>query len=251
MYDIQATEMAFEQCSPNKREINMLFPYAVIHFVLSGEGYLNGRKITANTAFIAYENSKMNYSPSKNDPWSYIYINLRGSELEQAFLDHGFSLGITVTTFSNTEALFQILSLYHNLSAIENPDAITIIANAALLLFKQKKDEQYKRSKPLQHVLEITQYIEKNYYKEITVEEIAAKFYLNKNYIRTIFVNHIGISPKQYLQKIRMERAASLLISTNENITLIANSVGYTDALLFSKMFKKYYDLSPTQYRKK
>ena len=57
--------------------------------------------------------------------------------------------------------------------------------------------------------------------------------------------------PKQFLQKTRMERAVFLLTETDGDISLIAKSVGYDDALLFSKMFKQYYGDSPKQYRLK
>ena len=82
------------------------------------------------------------------------------------------------------------------------------------------------------------------------MDEIANRFYLNKNYIRTLFVKYLSISPKQYLQQVRMQRAKFLLTNTEESITLIAHSVGYDDALLFSKMFTKYYSISPQAYRR-
>ena len=81
------------------------------------------------------------------------------------------------------------------------------------------------------------------------MEGISSKFYLNKNYIRTLFSQYLGISPKQYIQKLRMQRAEFLLFSTDESISVVASSVGYNDALLFSKMFKRFYGISPTKYR--
>ena len=121
---------------------------------------------------------------------------------------------------------------------INNPDAQKIIANALFLLFEERNQTLLHKSKPQQHVDQIKQYIEENYYKRITLEEVASSFYLNKNYIRTLFVQQLGISPKQYLQKIRFERAKFLLSFPEKSIKLIANSVGYEDPLLFSKIFK-------------
>ena len=107
------------------------------------------------------------------------------------------------------------------------------------------------QSKPMHHVAAIMNFIDENYDKRITIEEIANKFYLNKNYMRTLFVKQLGLSPKQYLQRVRMKRAAFLLIETESDVALIAKSVGYDDALLFSKMFKQYWGVSPVQYRKR
>jgi AraC-like DNA-binding protein len=251
MYNIYTTDMAFEQCAPDKTKIDCIIPYSVLHFVLSGEGYINGQKVTTGTVFISFENNRMNYYPSKNDPWSYIYVRLMGDEIKKAFQEHNFNLGLSVVPFSDTESLFQILSLYQKLSYDGDPTAKKIIANAIFLLFKKEYPIALTKSMPRQHVERIAKFIKENYYKKLTIEEIAKKFYLNKNYIRTIFVEQMCISPKQYLQKIRMERAAFLLINTDEDISLIAKSVGYDDALLFSKMFKQHYSISPQKYRKK
>ena len=251
MYNIYTTDMAFEQCAPDKTKIDCIIPYAVLHFVLSGEGYINGQKVTTGTVFISFENNRMNYYPSKNDPWSYIYVRLMGDEIKKAFQEHNFNLGLSVVPFSDTESLFQILSLYQKLSYDGDPTANKIIANAIFLLFKKKDTISLSKGTPAHHVERISGFIKENYYKRITIEEIGKKFYLNKNYIRTIFVQQMGISPKQYLQKIRMERATFLLINTDEEISLIAKSVGYDDALLFSKMFKQHYGISPQKYRQK
>jgi YesN/AraC family two-component response regulator len=191
----------------------------------------------------------MNYYPSKEDPWHYIYLRLRGNDLEKAFSDHGFGKGITIRHFEDVQKLLHILALYRDIKDINDTDARKIIANSVFLLFGKQISEP--KSKSVQHAEQIKDHIDKYYYKRITVEEIAGKFYLNKNYLRTVFVNHIGISPKQYLQKVRMERSAFLLTTTNEDISLIANSVGYEDPLLFSKMFKRYYGISPSEYRRK
>ena len=250
MYDIYATDMVYEQCAADKEEVDSIVPYAVIHFVLSGEGYINGKRITENTAFISFKNNRMHYYPSPANPWSYIYVRLKGDDIKKAFKEHGFGLGLTIMPFTEVEPLFQILSLNQTLSETNNTDAKRIVANAVFLLFQREAQTPITQSKPKQHVERIMTFIDENYHRQVTMEEIAKRFYLNKNYMRTVFVRQLGLSPKQYLQKVRMNRAAFLLIETEGEVTLIAKSVGYEDALLFSKMFKKYWGVSPIQYRK-
>jgi AraC-like DNA-binding protein len=57
------------------------------------------------------------------------------------------------------------------------------------------------------------------------------------------------ISPQQYLINYRLEKARNLLKSTNLSISEISEQVGYPDPLSFSKIFKMYYKISPTEYR--
>ena len=249
MYDMYASDLSIEQCAPDKSEIDVIIPCAVIHFVLSGEGFVNGQRLQKNTVFIAYSDCRMDYYPSKEDPWCYIYARLRGDDVEAAFLDHGFNLGLTVFPFDKTEDLLAIMDFYRQFEHLENSAIDKMVANLLFLLFDRKDDPNTRKNQALQHIEQIKQYIEENYYRHITMEGISSKFYLNKNYIRTLFSQYLGISPKQYIQKLRMQRAEFLLFSTDESISVVASSVGYNDALLFSKMFKRFYGISPTKYR--
>ena len=58
------------------------------------------------------------------------------------------------------------------------------------------------------------------------------------------------MSPNDYIKKIRMETAAELLLTTNMTAAEVAYKVGFEDQYYFSKSFKKYYGLPPSQYRK-
>ena len=76
--------------------------------------------------------------------------------------------------------------------------------------------------------------------------------YLSPVYISKIFKEETGESPINYLIKIRLEKARDILLkSSDSTIKNIANEVGYEDAYHFSKLFKKYYGISPLYYRKR
>jgi YesN/AraC family two-component response regulator len=75
--------------------------------------------------------------------------------------------------------------------------------------------------------------------------------YLSPVYISKIFKEETGESPINYLIKIRLEKAKDILLNGNGgSIKSIANQVGYDDVYHFSKLFKKYYGISPLYYKK-
>ena len=145
--------------------------------------------------------------------------------------------------------MFNILSLYDSVYDYNNHDAAKIISNAVLLLFEKESTASDTVSMQNQNAEKVKRFIDENYHKKLTVSLIADEVFLSKDYIRNLFIKFYGVSPKSYIQNIRMERAKNLLLKTQTSIALIANSVGYDDPLLFSKMFKKYYDVSPTKFR--
>ena len=93
--------------------------------------------------------------------------------------------------------------------------------------------------------------IDYNYCTTISVERIAEHLSVDPSYFSRRFAQKIGVSPKRYIIKKRIERAKELLCSTDAGVFEIANSVGYEDQFYFYKIFKKYTNLSPSEYRKK
>ena len=249
MYEIHAIDMEFEQCKPDKERIKLVVPYTVIHYIISGSGTINGQKITRGSAFVASMNSYMDYYPDKEEPWSYIYIRLCGDGIKKAFHEVGFEEGTHVITFTKYPELQNLISLHRAIGATESQDGSKIIANALFLLHKEITDKPETVGMQEYNVRMIKRYIDNNYFKKITVLDISEKFHLNKNYIRNLFVKFFDVSPKKYIQNKRMERAKTLLLETDISISTVALSVGYDDALLFSKMFSKYFSVSPQKYR--
>lgn len=98
----------------------------------------------------------------------------------------------------------------------------------------------------------IITYLNENYEHKISLEQIAHNMYLSPVYISKIFKEETGESPINYLIKIRLEKAKEILLNTDgDSIKNIANRVGYEDVYHFSKLFKKYYGISPLHFRKK
>lgn len=120
-----------------------------------------------------------------------------------------------------------------------------------------EKKEQYPQVQELESynrsyaVKRIINYLTENYDQRISLEQIAHNMYLSPVYISKIFKEETGESPINYLIKIRLERAKEFLqVNNNESIKWIAKQVGYDDVYHFSKLFKKYYGISPLYYKK-
>lgn len=94
-------------------------------------------------------------------------------------------------------------------------------------------------------------YIQMNYRKEISLEEIANHVAISSYYLSRIFSKSEGITYKDYLIKLRMEKAKQLLRDGKKSIKEISIEVGYVDQNYFSRAFKKYYHKSPKEFYSK
>ncbi|MBS6007090.1 MAG: helix-turn-helix transcriptional regulator [Clostridium baratii] len=114
-----------------------------------------------------------------------------------------------------------------------------------------KHDISFKSREKKVIVENITEYLSKNYVKDISLETLSKNMYLSPVYISKIFKEIMGDSPINYLIKIRLSKAKELLNNSNTPIKTIAKMVGYNDPYYFSKLFKKYYGISPNKFKEK
>lgn len=85
--------------------------------------------------------------------------------------------------------------------------------------------------------------------ENLKVSQVANYFGYNEKYLTTFFKQRAGISLKQYILQIKMERAKADLSETTEPVSRIAFGLGFADAHNFSNAFRKVTGLSPSEYR--
>lgn len=94
-------------------------------------------------------------------------------------------------------------------------------------------------------------YFNENYSKPISIEQYASEHLMSVNWFIHNFKNVMKAPPMQYIVSLRIAAAKGYLENSNKNITEIANTVGYDNALYFSRLFKKYTGMTPSEYRER
>jgi len=251
-YDLYLKTAVFEKCRKDKDKVNTILFHTALHYISDGYGYINGVRLGPGQFFCIPKNSHAKYYPDPEEPWSYFYFDLHGDGYAQALTENGIDLMKPWGDFFCMEEipkLFQLYLQYQNLYA-ENRLFLDALMNMLLSLHMARPAEREHSSKAYRHVEEIKEYLKAHMQQKISIEDVAQQYFLSRPYIRNLFVKYEKMSPKQYLQKIRMERAAELLLQTRYDIGLIASSVGYGDLFAFSRTFKQFYGMSPTEYRR-
>jgi AraC family transcriptional regulator len=96
----------------------------------------------------------------------------------------------------------------------------------------------------------VMDYIDNNLDRQISLDEVAEVALFSKFHFHRIFASITGETIYTFIQRLKMERAAEMLLSDRENpVTVIALDLGFSSIASFSRYFKDYYGISPTEWR--
>lgn len=112
----------------------------------------------------------------------------------------------------------------------------------------QKQDDITQKEEK-NNMQKIEEYLRHHFQEDINLQDIADRFYLNRDYISRKFKQEFNETITDYLTKIRIENAKELLGNPNKKIYEIAYQVGYQNEKYFSKVFKKQTRITPNEYR--
>ena len=193
------------------------------------------------------------YAPNEEQKYSFssgcssFWCHFSGNLVEELFNSCNLTSGVY---FINPNK--EIFETYSNLIQRFHLSDKQTLANASLLeliYYISNASTPSEQSHNSDIITQALTYININYNKQLTLEELSKKAGYSKSRFSHLFLEIVGISPIKYQNDIRLKNACELLHSTNLTITEIAQSCGFGDPLYFSRIFKKKYKISPTQHR--
>jgi two-component system, response regulator YesN len=109
--------------------------------------------------------------------------------------------------------------------------------------------DDFTQNEEKNNMQKIEEYLRSHFQEDITLQDIAERFFLNRDYISRKFKQEFNETITDYLTKIRIETAKELLGNPTKKIYEIAYQVGYQNEKYFSKVFKKQTRVTPNEYR--
>ena len=232
----------------------------VLHMVNSGFGSLKkmGKEfqVIPGQAFLIYPGEETIYQADKTEPWRYMWIGFHGFRSEEFMQRAGFSPEKPVLTLRNMDKIcivMEELLRYSEMNYVNELLRMGALYHLLALITENGSGERPEIRE------EMT--IEQIYVKAavnflinakegiVRVADVAAAIGISRSYLTSIFKREMKVSPQEFLMNFRMERAADLLRYTDRPVGEIAEEVGYGDSMSFSKAFKKYHHLTPSDFR--
>ena len=121
-----------------------------------------------------------------------------------------------------------------------------ILINRCRMMESPKKDHR-----SLEKMKLILKYIENHYMDKITIADMAAEVGLSQSHFMKYFKNTMGTSFIDYLNEYRLTMASRLLVSSESSILNIASEAGFENLSYFNRIFKKRYEMTPREYRRR
>ncbi len=264
--ELQVLFAGRSQTKPAHRLGPKVFDYWLIHYVERGRGTFacEGQQFTLGQgdSFFIPPGVLVRYESHEQDPWLYQWIAICGPQADRLLFEVGVTqLSPTIHIEGNPvrqwfDRMRQVLQ--------ENAKYVNLKVNAYLQLLiasygearmrgeegTEQQEQPRAQKHPVALVRKAIQYLSTQYAEPITIDMMAENLGYSRAYLSRVFHQHTGVNPVTFLLQLRLDRARRLLRERLElTIEQVASSVGFQDALHFSKQFRRAYGESPSQYR--
>ncbi|RFZ94037.1 AraC family transcriptional regulator [Mucilaginibacter conchicola] len=238
---------------PNGCEDNIIF------YCLQGKGYYitEGKKheMTANQfTIIRSTNTRLRYWADEENPWTIYWIHFKSENMAEIN---------KLLQFDQHHSPVQIpynkkgIDIWHNIyKTLEDGYSRENLFNAAFclnyflatFLFPDKHFEKTQAEHP-DMVATTIKFMRANIEKRLTVEDMAKHNQLSASHFSTVFRKATGMPPIDYFNNLKMQKACQLLYTDHLKVRDVAFQLGYEDPFYFSRIFKKYMQVSPERYK--
>ncbi len=233
---------------------NGRYDYLLI-YIKSGKGlFSNGKdtvEVNKNQIFLFKPGEPQKYILYSKYFTEMYWIHFGGTDVENTLkklnisenylFDYGSSDRFVNATNGIIDELIKQNAFYQ-------PKCVSILLSLLVSIGRRTIPE--KRSFEKESIAKASLYIASNYFSQISNKELADLTNLSLSHFLKLFKENNGTTPQNYLTLCRIENAKRLLTETDYTIRHIAESVGFTDSLYFSKVFKKNVGLTPSEYKK-
>ena len=229
----------------------------LLHIVIHGKGTycVDGKtySISKGQLFLISPGITTTYQADIEEPWGYYWIGFSGYQATYILKQMGFTEAMPVISMNDLSPLIECIERMFLSDKITFANELQ--RTAELLTFfthvinSRPQNQLTARHSKSEYAEMAMRYISNNFSRKIQISELADHIGVDRSYLSKSFHTEYQMSPQEYLVRLRMQQAATLLENPDHPISYIAMKCGYPDALAFTKIFRQRMGCSPSQYR--
>lgn len=229
----------------------------ILIFVEAGQGWLelDGRRFTAGSSEVILIPPHIGhaYGASRNNPWRIYWFHFLGAGAEALLEWSNFTLKNPTLSCPAGDGLRRqfrtaLTSVKRGYSDRALLDLARTLINVLTLLHQRMPE--HRLDPHAGRVEQIMDHMREHLNAPETLAAYARRSGLSVSGFSQAFREHCGVSPMTYFSELRIQRACELLDTTDLRVGEIAQRLGFSDALYFSRLFRKHTGKPPTEYRK-
>jgi AraC-like DNA-binding protein len=234
-----------------------LSSYAVWQYTISGRGVIDlkdGRHdlLPGSLMIVSVPGPHVYYLPADSDHWEFVFLVMAGREAIRITRMIEQNLGSVLSTGAapgTVALLYEILDRLFS-GEINDPFINSCYTYRLCMMFLgEAGDRQDAGGNRLFEGL--AAFLKDNLYRDISVEEMAEFMGLSRSHFTRLFSGEMGMSPRMYLEDLRLKTAMGLLFGENISVKETAIRCGIYDVNYFCRLFKKRYGISPGKYKER
>lgn len=257
---LNVIRVAKENCLARKvREKRIAREYSIF-YLLDGYGTLvvNGKEVllSKGNIFLNYLEEPCEYFPDTQRPWSYVWIEFLGENIDRLLEACGFTkkkpyIYCYQTDSFVSEVVQPMLKSFNGerVQSMACPACVVLFFSRLIAMGNDGNGLGTRKKMRYRTFRNIVIFINNNYRMNLTIDELAQAMYVSRQNLISMFNEYAQMSPISYINLYRISTACVHLVETNKKIKEIAESVGIDDEAYFSRLFAKLKGETPKEYR--
>lgn len=246
------TALSYEEKSGSRKILEFLIPNTSAPY-LSGDGAVYYSEV--NTVYKVSPEQPFN-AQYKSTDMSFTYIIISRTYFEQVMNSKHCDFSVFSAPFYASASLSAFIELFVSEFEKESCDDENILIPLSRIIVSgligsalKNNESEKKVASYFKGIRIATEYINENYDKKISIEDLADACGLSYSYFSNCFKRTFGDTPKGYITNLRLNKAKYYLTETALPIKEIASKCGFAHFNTFTSAFKKYIGVSPREYR--
>jgi AraC-like DNA-binding protein len=233
-------------------------PQVILIFCVGGKGWLRlgsaGHTVESGQVAIILPGQPHSYGASEDQAWSIYWCHAAGGgavRVAALAVERNGSPVVAVSDHARLAGLFReiIDEMAHGYGPPQLLTAALTLGHLLGCIYTESVHRVATVPDAAMRVNSIAAYLRQHPERPARLEELARMANLSMSHFSAVFRRELGFSPLDYLARARIGRACELLDTTGAPLKEIAEAVGFSDPLYFSRVFRAIHGVSPSHYR--